>query len=250
MTNPAPIPIIPNEHGSGTEVAVNDPEYVLVTLPALVSIASTVSYGILNWEVSTICRGSVSFVRRLTARPSAVMVADEFPPLPFRKVTAEPAGVQVAPAPPVVQLPVPTPAKTSVSRNSISGEAGLPPFGLKVRNTTDGLNTVPIGSLALDRLVSNPSPSYVAKSPVPEAGVFQGPGFGDVQGPGEAQKFKKLAPMVKVPPKTSVPFTGLADAVWIMKSKPSPPAMATVLEKYFIFNLPPCVDSEWSVEHS
>jgi hypothetical protein len=134
------------------------------------------------------------------------MVADELPPGPFSRVTADPVGVHKVPTPPLAQLAaVPTPAKTSVMKNSIVGVAGLlpPPTAappVKIKNGTPLPGSrVPTGSVPWLRFVSNPLPVYAERSPVPEAGEFHAPGAA-AQGPGAAQKFRNVGPIVNVPP--------------------------------------------------
>src|SRR6266478_1370045 len=104
--------------GSGTGftgVAVAVAEYVLVRGPAAKS-ASTPWNGLLNWAVKIYCKGLAKAKpgpsEACLANPCAVIVADEFPPAPFRKVTADPAGVQVCPGAGTPPQPSPTPAKT------------------------------------------------------------------------------------------------------------------------------------------
>jgi len=60
-----------------------------------------VAYGWLNWAVKTICSGVAKAKPdpasdACLAYPCAVIVADEFEPVPFKNVTAEPGGVQVS----------------------------------------------------------------------------------------------------------------------------------------------------------
>jgi hypothetical protein len=102
--------------GSGTvvgPVAVKVAGYVLVRDPALLKFDITVAYGWLNWSVKTICNGLASAKpdpasEACRANPCMVIVADELPPAPFRKVKAEPGGVQVNDE----QVGSPTPANT------------------------------------------------------------------------------------------------------------------------------------------
>ena len=102
--------------GSGTvlgPVALKFAEYVLVRDPVLLKLAITVAYGWLNCAVKTICNGLARAKpdpasEACLANPCIVIVADEFPPAPFRKVTGEPGGVQVNDK----QVGSPTPANT------------------------------------------------------------------------------------------------------------------------------------------
>jgi hypothetical protein len=99
-------------------IVVTVTEYVLVTGPAAKS-ASTAWNGLLNLKVK-IYRKGVAKAKPLPAseaclaNPCMLIAADEFPPVTFTKVTADPGGVQVcAGAGAAAQLPgPPTPAKT------------------------------------------------------------------------------------------------------------------------------------------
>lgn len=84
--------------GSGTAVAVNVPDQVFVTDPWVCNVWRIVWYGTVNWEVKTIERLSNSFVEMRRAKPDAVIDADETPPKPLTKLTAEPGTVQTCPA--------------------------------------------------------------------------------------------------------------------------------------------------------
>ena len=101
--------------GSGAGFAVAVAEYVFVRGPAAKS-ASTPWNGLLKLALKTYCKGVAAAKpgasEACLANPCIEIVADELEPEVFRKVKADPAGVQVCPGAGTPPQPSPTPAKT------------------------------------------------------------------------------------------------------------------------------------------
>jgi len=106
--------------GTGTGFAAAsvkaEAEYVVVSNPEELKSASTPWNGLLNDPVKMNCKGVAAAKpgasEACLANPRALIVADEFPPEPFRKVKADPGGVQVCPGAGTPPQPSPTPGKT------------------------------------------------------------------------------------------------------------------------------------------